>query len=74
MNGATADPLLSTINIPINKSININGSNQYFFLTFKNAQISFKNSIIDQFDDIQQPKISAADYTDLTVSTKSVAK
>ena len=42
MNGATAEPWLNTINAPNNaKTIKI-GSNQYFFLTFKNS----KNSLI----------------------------
>ena len=46
MNGATTDPWLSTINIPnIARTIMI-GSNQYFFLSTKNAQNSFKNSTI----------------------------
>ncbi len=46
MNGATTDPWLRTINIPnIARTIMI-GSNQYFFLSTKNAQNSFKKSII----------------------------
>ena len=45
MNGATAEPWLNTINAPNNaKTIKI-GSNQYFFLTFKNSQNSFTKSI-----------------------------
>ena len=46
MNGATAEPWLNTINAPNNaRTINI-GSNQYFFLIFKNSQNSFKKLII----------------------------
>jgi len=45
MNGATAVPWLNTINPPNNTRTNKIGSNQYFFLTFKNSQNSFKNSI-----------------------------
>ncbi len=46
MNGATAEPWLNTINAPNNaKTIKI-GSNQYFFLTFKNSQNSLRNPII----------------------------
>ena len=46
MNGATADPWLKTINIPNRaKTIKI-GSNQYFFLSLKNSQNSFRKSII----------------------------
>ena len=44
MNGATAEPCAKIINPPnITKTIKI-GNNQYFFLTFKNSQNSFKNS------------------------------
>ena len=46
MNGATADPWLKTIKIPNNAKTIIIGNNQYFFLSFKNSQNSFKKSII----------------------------
>ena len=48
MNGATAEPWLNTIKPPNkNKTKNNNiGSNQYFFLTFKNSQNSIKKSMI----------------------------
>jgi len=46
MKGAIADPWLKTIKIPKRTStINI-GKSQYFFLSFKNSQNSFKNDII----------------------------
>ena len=47
MNGAIAEPWLKTI-IPPNKTRTIIiGNNQYFFLTFKNSQNSFINSILE---------------------------
>tara|TARA_Y100001958_G_C20642474_1_gene174391 strand:+ start:72 stop:215 length:144 start_codon:yes stop_codon:yes gene_type:complete len=47
MKGATAEPWLSTINIPNNaKTINI-GSNQYFFLSIKNKKNSLRKFIIN---------------------------
>ena len=46
MNGATADPWLKTIKTP-NKAKTIKiGNSQYFFLSFKNSQNSFKKLII----------------------------
>ena len=46
INGATADPWLNTIKTPNNARTIIIGSNQYFFLIFKNSQNSFKKLII----------------------------
>ena len=46
MKGATADPWLNTIKIPNKAKTKIIGSNQYFFLSIKNSQNSFKKSII----------------------------
>ena len=37
MNGATADPWLSTINPPNNTKTIMIGRSQYFFLIFKNS-------------------------------------
>lgn len=45
MKGAIAEPLVSTINTPKRRRINIVGSSQYFFRFFKNENRSFKNSI-----------------------------
>ena len=42
MKGATAEPWLSTINVPKSAKTIIIGNNQYFFLSFKNSQNSFK--------------------------------
>ena len=51
MKGATAEPWLKTIKPPNNTSMTRIGSNQNFFLTFKNCQNSIKkdmtNSKID---------------------------
>ena len=41
-----AEPWLKTINPPNNTNTSNIGSNQYFFLTFKNSQNSIKKSII----------------------------
>ena len=41
-----AVPWLKTIKPPNNTKTNRIGSSQYFFLTFKNSQNSFKKSII----------------------------
>ena len=46
MNGATAEPWLKTINAPNKAKTIIIGNNQYFFLSFKNSQNSFKKSTI----------------------------
>ena len=46
MKGATADPWLKTINMPNKAKTIIIGNNQYFFLSLKNSQNSFKKSII----------------------------
>ena len=46
MNGATAEPWLKTINIPNKARTIIIGNNQYFFLSVKNSQNSFRKSII----------------------------
>jgi hypothetical protein len=45
MKGATADPPVMTINMPNKINININGSSQNFFLSFKNPHKSLKKSI-----------------------------
>jgi len=46
MKGATAVPWLKTINIPnIAKTIMI-GNSQYFFLSLRKSQNSFKKSIL----------------------------
>ena len=42
MNGATIEPWVNIIKPPKSVNIKIIGSNQYFFLTFKNS----KNSLI----------------------------
>tara|TARA_B100000963_G_C22628365_1_gene673564 strand:- start:1587 stop:1751 length:165 start_codon:yes stop_codon:yes gene_type:complete len=44
INGATADPWLSTIRMPNNARTIIIGSNQYFFLALRNS----KNSLIKE--------------------------
>ena len=52
MNGAIAEPWLKTIKAPKRTSTNNIGNNQYFFLTFKKNQNSFKNHmvrIVDSF-------------------------
>ena len=49
MKGAKADPDDKTISIPKINKITINGSNQNFFRCFKNAQRSFRNSILFKF-------------------------
>ena len=41
-----AEPWLKTISPPNNNKTNNIGSNQYFFLIFKNSQNSIKKSII----------------------------
>ena len=45
MKGAIADPWLKTINPPNITKTKIIGKSQYFFLSFKNSQNSFKKSI-----------------------------
>ena len=45
MNGATAEPWVKTIRPPNKAKTIIIGKSQYFFLTFKNSQNSFKKSI-----------------------------
>ena len=44
-----AEPAERTINTPNTNSTIINGNNQNFFLTFKKAHSSRKNSIINLF-------------------------
>ena len=44
MKGATTDPCVNTINVPIKTIVMINGANQYFFLTLRKSQMSFNNS------------------------------
>ena len=46
MNGATAEPWLNTINMPNKAKTIIIGNSQYFFLSLKNSQNSFKKSNI----------------------------
>ncbi len=45
MKGATTEPWVKTSKAPIKTIVIINGANQYFFLTRKKSQISFKRSI-----------------------------
>jgi hypothetical protein len=40
-----ADPLVKTINMPNRSNVNISGSNQNFFLTFRKPHKSFKKSM-----------------------------
>ena len=40
-----AEPLVKTIKTPNKRRITIKGSNQNFFLSFKNPHKSFRNSI-----------------------------
>ncbi len=49
MKGAIAEPAERTINTPKTNSTIISGSNQNFFLTFKKAHNSRKNSMINLF-------------------------
>lgn len=49
MNGAIAEPAERTINTPNINSTIISGNNQNFFLTFKKAHNSRKNSMINLF-------------------------
>ena len=49
MNGAITVPWLIISKPPINKSVKIIGSNQSFFLVFKNLKISIINDIIYTF-------------------------
>lgn len=44
-----AEPLVNTINTANNKRIIMIGNSQNFFLTFKNAHKSLKNSMILKF-------------------------
>ena len=44
MKGATTDPCVNTMSVPINTIVIINGANQYFFLTLRKSQMSFSNS------------------------------
>src|SRR4030095_3992753 len=46
MNGAIADPAVSTISAPKASKIKISGNNQNFFLTRRKPQRSLMNSII----------------------------
>jgi len=46
MNGAIADPAESTIKTPNTKSTIMRGKSQNFFLTFKKAHSSRKNSMM----------------------------
>src|SRR5207248_5118752 len=46
MNGAIADPAVSTISTPKVSKIKISGNNQNFFLTRRKPQRSLMNSII----------------------------
>ena len=46
MNGATAEPWLKTIINPNKAKTIIIGNNQYFFLSIKKSQNSFKKLII----------------------------
>ena len=45
MKGATAEPWVNTIKPPNKTKTIIIGKSQYFFLTFKNSQNSFKKLI-----------------------------
>ena len=45
MNGAITEPWVKTIKVPIKTIVIIKGASQYFFLTLRNPQISFKSSI-----------------------------
>lgn len=47
MKGAMADPEVSTISTPNNKSTMMTGVSQNFFRTLKKAQRSLRNSIIN---------------------------
>ena len=44
INGATTDPCVTTINVPIRTIVMINGANQYFLRTFKKSQMSLTRS------------------------------
>jgi len=44
MRGAIADPPAKTINAPNKSNVNISGSSQNFFLTFKKPHKSLKKS------------------------------
>ena len=44
MKGATTDPWVTTIKVPIRRILIIKGANQYFLRTLKNAHISFTQS------------------------------
>lgn len=45
MNGATAEPPPTTINIPININKRMMGVNHHFFLSVMNLKRSFRKSI-----------------------------
>jgi len=47
MNGATTEPCVKTIKVPMIKIVIIRGANQYFFRTFRKSHKSFTNSIKD---------------------------
>lgn len=44
MKGATTEPCVKTIKVPINRIVIINGANQYFFLVLRKSHTSFTNS------------------------------
>ena len=44
MKGATIDPCVKTISVPIKTIVIINGANQYFFLILKKSHISLAKS------------------------------
>ena len=49
MNGAMADPWVSTIRPPNKTKTTMIGNSQYFFLTFKNSQNSIKKDIFKDY-------------------------
>lgn len=50
--GASADTLVSTISTASSNRMKIRGSNQNFFLVFKKANNSFRNSMSKRFQQI----------------------